>query len=281
MSNIDIYAILSSKPHNDHYLKRYFNFINACCQSNSSKTKEELGYIEQHHFLPKSLWIEYKSLNKNVWNKAILTARQHFIAHWMLWKTYGGDLTYAFNSMTNWNTREYEKLNFRKSRTYEKLKQDFGDKIGKANSVAHYYNPITFDFIRINKKDTDAIIPEGYIRGSRYASIKIHNEITMEETVLRIPKNIDKSSIKLPDNWKRGHPSHIEVMNGSRIWYDPNTMETQRISKNKTPPENWILGSPNTKSINGKTAYYDPISLDTKWHFKGQQPETFIEGGIS
>ncbi|HET8686335.1 MAG TPA: hypothetical protein VFM18_06685, partial [Methanosarcina sp.] len=84
MSNVDIYSILSSKPHNKHYLNRYFNFIQQCCQANSLKTKEELGYTEKHHICPKSIFPEHKKFRSNKWNKAVLTARQHFIAHWML-----------------------------------------------------------------------------------------------------------------------------------------------------------------------------------------------------
>lgn len=101
MSSVDIYAILASKSHNEYYLKKYFKFILDCIHSNSSKTKEELGYTEQHHFCPrsKSLFPEYKEFKDFPWNKVILTARQHFIAHWMLWKTFGKSMTQAFNRM--------------------------------------------------------------------------------------------------------------------------------------------------------------------------------------
>lgn len=96
MSNLDIYAILSSKPHNKHYLDRYFNFILAYGQANSSLPYDV--YTEKHHICPKAkdLFPEYKSFRECPWNKVILTARQHFIAHWMLWKAYGGSQTQAF-----------------------------------------------------------------------------------------------------------------------------------------------------------------------------------------
>src|ERR1035437_2166911 len=98
MTSTDIYSLLSSKSHNKHHLKRYYTFILACIQINSTKTKEELGYTEKHHICPKAsdLFPEYKSFRKNQWNKALLTGKQHKIAHILLWKSYGGSQTTAF-----------------------------------------------------------------------------------------------------------------------------------------------------------------------------------------
>jgi hypothetical protein len=84
-----IYAIdniLSSKSHNPHYLKRYIRFIESCQTLN----EDYVGYTEKHHICPQSkdLFPEYKSFYKNPWNCAILTPRQHFIAHRLLWKAY-------------------------------------------------------------------------------------------------------------------------------------------------------------------------------------------------
>ena len=105
MTNIDIYAILSSKPHNQHYLKRYWKFIQYCINDNKRLTDSD--YIEKHHICPKAkdLFPEY---NKSAWNTVKLTANQHIIAHIMLWKAYGGSQALAlecilgqFNSDTN------------------------------------------------------------------------------------------------------------------------------------------------------------------------------------
>jgi hypothetical protein len=79
-----IYAILTSIPHNHHYVKRYVSFIEGCQKVNEDYT----GYTEKHHICPKSLFPEYKSFSKHPWNKVVLTARQHVIAHWILWKVY-------------------------------------------------------------------------------------------------------------------------------------------------------------------------------------------------
>lgn len=119
MTSIDIYSILSSKPHNPHYLKRYYKFILWCDQVNSTKTKEELGYAEKHHICPKAkdLFSEYEYFKKNPWNKIVLTGRQHYIAHWILWKVYGQSQSQAFWQMTN-------KLQIKSSKVYNSIKND-------------------------------------------------------------------------------------------------------------------------------------------------------------
>ena len=93
--------ILNSIPNNYHFLKRYYKFILNCDIANSAKTKEELGYSEKHHILPTSMFPEYKSFSKYPSNKAILTYRQHIIAHVLLMKVYPNDvkMVYALNMM--------------------------------------------------------------------------------------------------------------------------------------------------------------------------------------
>jgi hypothetical protein len=59
--SIDIYSILSSIPHNPHYLERYIKFIKGCKQKNLILE----GYSEYHHICPRSLFPKYESLSKN------------------------------------------------------------------------------------------------------------------------------------------------------------------------------------------------------------------------
>jgi hypothetical protein len=85
---MDIYSILASKPHNPHYLNRYITFVQQC----QHKNIQQEGYFEKHHICPKAkdMFPEYKSFSKNPWNKVLLTPRQHFIAHLILWKIFPG-----------------------------------------------------------------------------------------------------------------------------------------------------------------------------------------------
>jgi hypothetical protein len=114
-----IYAIdniLSSKPHNPHYLNRYIRFIESCRILNEDYT----GYTEKHHICPKSLFPEYKSLSKHSWNLVVLTPRQHFIAHHLLWKAYPEmkSMSQAFFLMS------HTKGNKLDSRTYSRLSEE-------------------------------------------------------------------------------------------------------------------------------------------------------------
>lgn len=87
MSAKDIYSILSSKPHNPHYLKRYIKFIELCVEKNEVSASHK---YDNHHICPKAkdMFPEYKSLIQNSWNNAKLTPRQHFIAHIILYKSF-------------------------------------------------------------------------------------------------------------------------------------------------------------------------------------------------
>lgn len=133
-NNTYIENILTSKPHNKHYLNRYLKFINSLANQKITK-----GETEIHHICPKSsdLFPEYKSFKINPWNKINLTFRQHFVAHYMLSKIYpDSKQIYAFWAMCNKQSpldnirnRNY-KVN---SRIFESTKKLISEKISKNN----------------------------------------------------------------------------------------------------------------------------------------------------
>ncbi len=98
---------------NLHYLNRYNNFIGAL------KEQTIDGYYELHHIIPKS------SGGSNAKSNLIaLTARQHYIAHWMLWKAYGENMTRAFFMMSS--IGRYERVN---SKTYDKARIEYSEQV--------------------------------------------------------------------------------------------------------------------------------------------------------
>jgi hypothetical protein len=119
---MDIYSILQSKSNNPHHLQRYFNFIQYCIKSNEGISIAI--YTEEHHICPKAkdLFPEYTSFRLHPWNKVHLTARQHMLAHWMLWKAYGKSQTYAFKAMQKQLVKSTGQINRYTSRHYEMLK---------------------------------------------------------------------------------------------------------------------------------------------------------------
>ena len=111
------YIILS-----ELHVNRYERFIDSLKEQNVE------GYSEVHHIVPRSMG---GTNDKN--NLIRLTARQHFIAHWMLWKAYGGKMTMAFHAMVyryNKKIKRYTKVN---SRTHSKLIEEHASLISILN----------------------------------------------------------------------------------------------------------------------------------------------------
>ncbi len=87
---------ISNYPHQNKFLdnkytKWYFNIIENAKSQNRKKFEKndpEYVYYENHHILPKSLYIEYKCFKKNFWNSVLLTEKEHFICHWLLTKCF-------------------------------------------------------------------------------------------------------------------------------------------------------------------------------------------------
>lgn len=106
--------------HNKHYLDRYLRFI-ASRQSSD-------GYVERHHIYPRSMFPQLADDPKNL---IALTAREHFIAHWMLHKAFGEQMTQAFMYMRSAcdDHERYWNLN---AKAYEELRIAFGKAMSKA-----------------------------------------------------------------------------------------------------------------------------------------------------
>lgn len=91
-------------------------------------------YYESHHIIPKSL-----GGVDTLENRALLTAREHFLCHWLLVKIYpvGSD---AHNKMLTafWRmqsvSENHERYVF--SRAYEKLRMEFAGYIGSITKIA-------------------------------------------------------------------------------------------------------------------------------------------------
>lgn len=125
---MNIYQILSSRPHNLHYLNRYIKFINSITLQ--SRT---IGKTHHHHICPKSLdcFPQYKNLKQHPWNGIHLTYRQHVIAHWMLAKMYGGSMSSALFLMKIKDKNGQYKIS---SKMYEQVKLEHSTRVSLMNS---------------------------------------------------------------------------------------------------------------------------------------------------
>ena len=100
---------------NYHYYNRYIKFI----KSRYSRTIPENSYTEIHHILPKC----YGGTDSKS-NLIELTAREHFIAHWLLWKFADKSMQRAFHMISHVSTKvQQERYKIKSSKVYSNLKE--------------------------------------------------------------------------------------------------------------------------------------------------------------
>lgn len=245
---MDIYSILASKPHNSHYLNRYITFIENCQRKNVDRE----GYVEKHHICPKAkdMFPQYASFNKHPWNCAKLTARQHFIAHMLLWKAYKNrSMTRAFGVMCNYNE-------IKNSKIYESLKIDYHTLLSK-QMIGTVSVKVDGEVKRIPKKEFDknsSIF--GHTKGKTFALDRYGNKhyvdtgdprfstgelkgnnadtitITNGKTNRRINPNED-----IPSGWYKGMTK--DSPKGS-TWI--NNGKVSKMMKGDQIPEGWVKG---------------------------------------
>jgi hypothetical protein len=107
-----IKEILTAIECNEHYIDRYIKFLSTC----EKRPTDKGAYLEEHHICPKQFFPEYDDLDAYPWNFVMLTAREHILAHVILWKAYGNKaiapLYYMLNvqnSSTGYNYRDVPK----------------------------------------------------------------------------------------------------------------------------------------------------------------------------
>ena len=118
---------------NELHIQRYIRFISTRRPPNQLKGRLQ-GY-ERHHILPRSLGgLDNKE------NLIKLTPREHFIAHLILWKAYGREMSKAIWYMCNKKTyssslssRQYEVL--RLEQALESSRTNTSKCVGKKNPM--------------------------------------------------------------------------------------------------------------------------------------------------
>jgi hypothetical protein len=113
---------------------KYYTWYSNICQRALLRNLPSNIYTEKHHILPKSLYPEY---SKNKENLVKLTAREHFICHWLLTKIINDPKTiYAFQMMIpNKTSNRYRP---KSGIVYENLKKKFS-KNNKGSSGNKWY----------------------------------------------------------------------------------------------------------------------------------------------
>lgn len=119
------------------YKKIYDSLMNTRLEMKQQRIKDKQAglYFEGHHIIPKSKGGTGTSTRpKNNPNIVLLTAREHFLAHWLLWRIYGDRaMALAFHKMMS-NTKLQHRV--QNSRGYEEARLAFrqtniGNQYGK------------------------------------------------------------------------------------------------------------------------------------------------------
>jgi len=136
-------------------------YIEICLSRKTIKNSN----TERHHILPKSLYPEYKNLNKHKFNSVYLTKQDHLLAHFILAKALHKDtnMKLAFKFMN-----ERMNLNFKDLRLDSKLEDILDNKEfikirQEANilSDSHIKNIIKSNKTRVYSEETRKKISEG------------------------------------------------------------------------------------------------------------------------
>lgn len=195
--------------------RRYFTFI----QQRSKVLK--VGYVEKHHILPSSIFPEYK---KEAWNIVELSAREHYIAHYILMKAFGGSMSIAFNLMSNRfkglikSNQYHQGRNAHAVAISEKLLEwhknnDCSDSLRRMRSIHNAGKMTAYDttlqkYVRVDvDKLTESLIPVGKLRSMKSKS---------------------KTS---------------KAMSDRKHWHDPTTGETIFIKMEEVPPQGFVTGA--------------------------------------
>ena len=107
------------------YKKIYDNFMSSRMSLKKDRiVKRKRGeYFERHHIIMKC-----KGGNNEYDNIVLLTAREHFIAHWILWRVYRDrSSALAFHKMLSKNNLRQDNNRYYSSRGYEEARFAFSE----------------------------------------------------------------------------------------------------------------------------------------------------------
>jgi len=216
-------------------------------------------FVEKHHILPISLFPEY---SKESWNIVVVSARGHYLCHWLLAKCFGGKMWFAFNQMKRIIPKNKKGILYELSRKHiQKLisQNNLGRKMTEENkkllskrtkNTVVVLNPLTGKKFRVLKNDHRLINGDLKMICAGHVKTEETKRKISEKHKGRIPcvNNEDvliyvKSKEEIPQGFKIGMPSRYYGPSTciNTYWmYNPKTGEQKRIDKNQPITEEWI-----------------------------------------
>lgn len=264
--NNQIIELLKSKSHNHHHLNRYIRFIDSCKIKNLDLPFNT--YFETHHILPKAkdMFYEYKDLRKYNWNAIKLTARQHIIAHIMLWKVYGGrqflPLYYMIINNTNTEKRkETIKIYNVRSKLVSVLKELYKEE-RKGKGIYKDSNNNKY-FLHKDDPKIQELNLVGNISGYKFSD-EVKQIMSFRKKHLKLFFLNYKTSIKIDD------PNFYDKWYGyeSQGWVTEKTEHDKKYCQDIINQNRQIVNKNNSKRLKGKMRYTDQNGVFQGWFEK-------------
>jgi len=194
---------------------------------------KKLGsYFEGHHILPKSKGgAGTSSRGLNNANIVLLTAREHFLAHWLLWRIHKDRFSaLAFHKMSSINKNQSRIIS---SRGYEEARLAFSQ-TNKGNQYGKGIKKIISETQKINHSK---LMKGRYIAENNPFYGKKHSEITIQK--LKKPKStehiekIRERMINTPKVICNYCNKEVDKLNATR-WHFDNCKMVKNTLKNIT-----------------------------------------------
>jgi hypothetical protein len=167
-----------------NYEKIYNDLMNDRLNQKSLRLKEKSSgfYFEGHHIIPKCKGGTGTSTRaKNNSNIVLLTAREHFLAHWLLWRIYGDrQMALAFHKMMS-STKNINRIT--NSKGYAEARESF-----RTTNMGNTYGKGVVKVISEEQKLNHSKLMKGrYVGKNNPFFGKNHSIETLEK--LRKPKS--------------------------------------------------------------------------------------------
>jgi len=125
-----MYSVYTELTNINNYMNKYEKWYAYITEN--AKNRLLSGYTERHHIVPRSL-----GGKDDITNLVNLTAREHFICHWLLTKIYTGtdrgkmvNALYIMQGKNKYQERYNTKIT---SRVYKVLREEYAEYISKQN----------------------------------------------------------------------------------------------------------------------------------------------------
>jgi hypothetical protein len=255
--------ILKLEPYDERHLSRYLKFLDFCNHYNKKRGYEDV-YVA-HHICPRQMFPQYASFKHFPWNKILLTERQHFLAHIMLWKAYKNkSMAFAANMLSNFMGVRYT------SRLYEECRKEFRKNISECNKGKRRNSE---EKERMSERLKDTVI--------------VYDALSEERYNFRISKNdenYDPTRHKFYRNgYKQDENTKMKIGRKGKIsCYNPQTGELKYVMDEKSIPIDFERGYPSGlktgKMSKGKKWYHQMDTKRNRRFYDGEAPIDYVAG---